>query len=206
MTRAGEPVAPGSPNLAALGEAVRRAEDENAEGHPADARRLLRPVLAALPADTGDPAVVRVRAWALIELVRSEAEVRGSAERALAELSESYAPEQFPKVTETFGELKGLPEPKEGTGLLVAVQPIPTPDKEEVEPQEKIAAPAVKKGDDATKGDGAPPENPDDKPPAQDDTDAPRKQPAVSAQPASAPAPASKDQAPKDEPADDVVN
>ncbi len=91
MTRPGETVAPGSVDLAALGDAVRRAEDENAEGHPADARRLLRPVLAALPDDGTEPAVVRVRAWALIELVRSEAEVRGSAERALAELDRMVA-------------------------------------------------------------------------------------------------------------------
>ncbi|HEY0237532.1 MAG TPA: CHAT domain-containing protein [Friedmanniella sp.] len=94
MARSARPLAPGpqgAPDLAALGEAVRRAEDENAEGHPADARRLLRPVLAVLPDDTDEPDVVRVRAWALIELVRSEAEVRGSAERALAELDRMVA-------------------------------------------------------------------------------------------------------------------
>ncbi len=85
-------MAPGSlPDLAALSESVRRAEEENAEGHPADARRLLRPVLAALPEASVDPAVVRIRAWALIELVRSEAEVAGRAERALAELDRMVA-------------------------------------------------------------------------------------------------------------------
>ncbi len=83
MARSGERAAPGSVDLEALAAAVRRAEDENAEGHPVQARRLLRPVLAAL-ADGDDPAVTRVRAWALIELVRSESEVRGGAERALA--------------------------------------------------------------------------------------------------------------------------
>ncbi len=85
MARSGERAAPGSVDLEALAAAVRRAEDENAEGHPVQARRLLRPVLAAL-ADGDDPAVTRVRAWALIELVRSESEVRGGAERALADL------------------------------------------------------------------------------------------------------------------------
>lgn len=85
MARSGERAAPGSVDLEALAAAVRRAEDENAEGHPVQARRLLRPVLAAL-AEGDDPAVTRVRAWALIELVRSESEVGGGAGRALAEL------------------------------------------------------------------------------------------------------------------------
>lgn len=95
MARSGERAAPGATDLAALAAAVRRAEDENAEGHPAQARRLLRPVLAALPEAADDPAVVRVRAWALIEMVRSESEVRGGAERALTEL-DRLADEQRP--------------------------------------------------------------------------------------------------------------
>lgn len=86
MSRPGDAVAPGSVDLAALGAAVRHAEDENAQGNPARARRLLRPVLAALAEGDDDPAAVRLRAWALIELVRSEAEVRGDAQRALADL------------------------------------------------------------------------------------------------------------------------
>lgn len=88
-TEPGEPAA--EPDLAALGEAVRRAEDDNAEGRPAAARRRLRPVLSAL-ADAGDEApVVRLRAWALMELARSEHETRGEADRTLAQLDAMVA-------------------------------------------------------------------------------------------------------------------
>ena len=86
MTRPGERAAPGQVDLDALGAAVLKAEDANAEGRPAEARRLLRPVLTALAEADGDPAAARIRAWALIELVRSESEVSGRGHRALAEL------------------------------------------------------------------------------------------------------------------------
>jgi tetratricopeptide (TPR) repeat protein len=112
MTRPGGRAAPGPDDLEALGAAVRRAEDENAEGHPVEARRLLRPVLAALADADGDPAVVHVRAWALIELVRSESEVRGRAGRALAELDrlveEQRPGEGWPGLVPAVNGLRGL--------------------------------------------------------------------------------------------------
>ena len=73
MCPTGAPAQAGSPDLAELTLRVREAERENAEGRPARARRRLLPVLRALDAvPDGDPDVVRVRAWALMELARSE--------------------------------------------------------------------------------------------------------------------------------------
>lgn len=87
----GGPAAVGPPDLTMLGAAVRRAESENADGHPAAALRLLRPVIAALSRAGDAPQVQRLRAWALIELVRSESETRGGAERTLAALDRMVA-------------------------------------------------------------------------------------------------------------------
>lgn len=77
----------GPPDLAVLTVRVRDAERQNAEGRPASARRLLLPVLRALDdvAET-DPDVVRVRAWALMELARSEFEAQGTADATVARL------------------------------------------------------------------------------------------------------------------------
>lgn len=77
---------PAPPDIVALGAAVRAAEAENAEGHPVAARRLLHPVVSALAGEGDEHDVARLRAWALIELARSEAETRGRAQRSLAVL------------------------------------------------------------------------------------------------------------------------
>ena len=136
-------------------------------------------------------------------------------ERSLKLLSDDFASDRYPKVTETFAELKNLPEPKENTGILTSVQPIPTPDKEEPEQVEKVDAPKIAQP--AAQGDNPPgqkaasAENPDDKPPSSDD-DQSKKQPAPAptnntpsnAAPAN-PAPANNSSAPSDEPTD-VVN
>lgn len=69
---------------------VARAETDNAEGHPAQARRRLVSALAALDRlDDGtldDALVVRVRARALMELAKCEFETRGGPQAALARL------------------------------------------------------------------------------------------------------------------------
>ena len=106
---------PRTPDLVALGAAVRRAEDENAEGRPAAARRLLRPVLAELAgARDDDPATVRVRAWALMEMARSEHETHGAADRNLAQLDAMVAQQErapgtgWPGLTPAVAGLHGL--------------------------------------------------------------------------------------------------
>jgi tetratricopeptide (TPR) repeat protein len=119
-------------------------------------------------------------------------------ERALGQLSETFAADQYPRVTESFAEVKGLPVPKEGTGLLATIQPIPTPDKEEAQVAEKIAAPPAAQPDGKA-------EASDDHPPAHED-EAPKTAP-IKTTPASTNPGSSTDKAPvKDEPADDVVN
>lgn len=89
MCPTGAPAQAGSPDLAELTRRVREAERENAEGRPARARRRLLPVLRALDAvPDGDADVVRVRAWALMELARSEFETQGSADATVRRLDE----------------------------------------------------------------------------------------------------------------------
>lgn len=87
MAPTGVPAQAGPPDLADLAASVRSAENENAEGRPASARRRLLPVLRVLDElDGTDPDVVRVRAWALMELARSEFETRGGADATVARL------------------------------------------------------------------------------------------------------------------------
>ncbi|WP_029290266.1 CHAT domain-containing protein [Cellulomonas sp. HZM] len=77
MTAANGPSRTGPSSLDAVVEAVRRAETQNAEGRPERARRLLRAALARLDAvdrRNVEPAVVRARARALTELLKSEFE------------------------------------------------------------------------------------------------------------------------------------
>jgi tetratricopeptide (TPR) repeat protein len=64
-------------------------------------------------------------------------------ERATAALADKYAPDQFPKVTETFAEVKGLTETKSGAGLLTGVQPLPTKDAADEEAPAKLDAPPI---------------------------------------------------------------
>lgn len=70
--------------------------------------------------------------------------------RAVAALSETYAPESFPKVIEQLAPVKGLPEVKEGQGLLAAVQPIPeAAEAEEAEPAPGVPPPPGPKSPEA---------------------------------------------------------
>ncbi|MDM7832177.1 CHAT domain-containing protein [Cellulomonas edaphi] len=81
------PAAAGPSALDAVAEQVSRADADNGEGRPERARRRLLAALAALDeidASDTDPAVVRVRARALTELVKSESET-GSRARAAAD-------------------------------------------------------------------------------------------------------------------------
>ena len=89
MPAPGDPAQAGPPGPAALAVRVRQAERENAEGRPAAARRRLLPVLRALddPRTAGADSV-RVRAWALMELARSEFELQGTADAAVRRLDD----------------------------------------------------------------------------------------------------------------------
>ena len=79
----------GAPDrLVALTDEVERAAAENAEGHPARAARRLRPALARLDALDASPEVERVRVRAVLELAKSDFEVRADASAALARLAE----------------------------------------------------------------------------------------------------------------------
>lgn len=127
-------------------------------------------------------------------------------DRALSLLMDTFAPEQFPKITETFVEVKNVPVPKDGVGLLAAVQPIPPPEKTDDEPAQKLVAPQLKaKAENVAEASKSNAENPDDNPPAKDDA-APKVAP-VNVKPASGtPAQSNTNKGPGDEPGDDVVN
>lgn len=108
------PAAAGPASLDAVVGVVGRAETDNAEGRPERARRRLHGALAAL--DGIDPsnrvrAVVRVRARALTELVKSEAETgtrtRTAAER-LEEMVETGAGEVWPGLQPAIDGTRGL--------------------------------------------------------------------------------------------------
>jgi len=108
------PAAAGPASLDAVVGAVGRAETDNAEGRPERARRRLQGALTAL--DSIDPtnrvrSVVRVRARALTELVKSEAETgtrtRTAAER-LDEMVETGAGEVWPGLQPAIDGTRGL--------------------------------------------------------------------------------------------------
>ncbi|AEE45127.1 CHAT domain-containing protein [Cellulomonas fimi] len=86
MSEQGGPAAAGPPSLVVLGEALARAETENAEGRPTRARRRLRPLLHELSGLTRSPDVARLRGRALVELAKADFETRGAPGPALDEL------------------------------------------------------------------------------------------------------------------------
>lgn len=94
---------------------VARAETDNAEGHPGQARRRLVAALAELDRiDDGsldDGFVVRVRARALMELAKCEFEVRGGPQAALARLDAlvaAGAAASWPGVVPAVAGVRGL--------------------------------------------------------------------------------------------------
>lgn len=80
--------AAGPPTLDHLAADVARADEANAEGRPAQARRLLVPVLRALDGLGPLAGTAPLRCRALVELAKSDFETRGDARTALALLDE----------------------------------------------------------------------------------------------------------------------
>lgn len=108
---AGEPaLSAGVPReLVVLIEEVARAAAENADGHPARAARRLRPALTRLDALGAGPAVGPVRARAVLELAKSDFEVRGDASVQLARLAAlADDGEQWPGLEPAVAGLRGL--------------------------------------------------------------------------------------------------
>ncbi|HWJ85528.1 MAG TPA: CHAT domain-containing protein, partial [Cellulomonas sp.] len=108
------PAEAGPSALDAVVGVVARAETDNAEGHPERARRRLNGALVALDAidaSNRSAAIVRVRARALTELAKSEAE-RGARARTavdrLDEMVESGAGEVWPGLLPTIAGTRGL--------------------------------------------------------------------------------------------------
>jgi tetratricopeptide (TPR) repeat protein len=143
-------------------------------------------------------------------------------EKALGQLAEKYAPDQFPKVTESYAEIKGLPEQKSGQSVLLAVQPLPTKNPEdEQEKPEQIAVKPSTEGENApaqapgqkVANDNPKAENPDDHPPGSGGDEktptpnTPKTQtpPSTSSNPSSTPTNNASSTTPNDEPTD-VVN
>lgn len=107
--RLGEPASGGPGALEVLTEQVARAAAENADGHPARAARRLRPALARLDQLGGIAESEKVRARAILELAKSDFEIRGDSTAHLETLGAlSDLGGQWPGLEPAVAGLRGL--------------------------------------------------------------------------------------------------